>query len=127
MIFVDPVRYFRPPYVGRRGWVGVRIDRHPDWTVVARLVEQAYRMVAPARAPAARSHAARPRATRPRTPGSRAAKSPAPRSRAVPATRDATTRAKPPDKAAGTAQRRGAARAPLSLRRGPTGGIGRCE
>src|SRR5262245_34793309 len=49
MIFTDPARFFRPPYVGHRGWVGVRIDRRPDWTVVAKLVEQAYRHVAPPR------------------------------------------------------------------------------
>ena len=49
MIFTDPERFFRPPYVGHRGWVGVRIDRRPDWTVVARLVEQAYQLVAPPR------------------------------------------------------------------------------
>jgi hypothetical protein len=47
MIFADPEQFFRPPYVGGRGWVGVRIDRHPDWTVVARLVAQAYGQVAP--------------------------------------------------------------------------------
>ncbi len=49
MIFVDPERFFRPPYVGPRGWVGVRIDGQPDWTLVAKLVEQAYRQVAPPR------------------------------------------------------------------------------
>jgi hypothetical protein len=32
MVFADPERFFRPPYVGPRGWVGVRIDRRPDWT-----------------------------------------------------------------------------------------------
>jgi len=42
MIFTDPVRFFRPPYVGPRGWVGVRIDRELDWAVVAKLVAQAY-------------------------------------------------------------------------------------
>ena len=47
MIFVDPARFFRPPYVGGRGWVGVRIDGRPDWKVVAKLVEQAYGLVAP--------------------------------------------------------------------------------
>ena len=47
MIFVDPKRFFRPPYVGVRGWVGVRLDRGPDWKLVAKLVEQAYRQVAP--------------------------------------------------------------------------------
>jgi hypothetical protein len=49
MIFADPARFFRPPYVGPRGWVGVRIDRRPNWTQVATLVEQAYRQVAPPR------------------------------------------------------------------------------
>ena len=47
MIFTDPARFFRPPYVGQRGWVGVRIDRRPDWTEVAKLVQQAYGLVAP--------------------------------------------------------------------------------
>ena len=46
MVFTDPVRFFRPPYVGQRGWVGVRIDRRPNWTVVAKLVTQAYGLVA---------------------------------------------------------------------------------
>src|SRR2546422_1067403 len=49
MIFTDPVRFFRPPYVGQRGWVGVRIDRRLDWTLLATLVAQAYRQVAPPR------------------------------------------------------------------------------
>jgi hypothetical protein len=49
MVFTDPERFFRPPYVGPRGWVGVRIDRRPSWTQVATLVERAYRMVAPPR------------------------------------------------------------------------------
>jgi predicted DNA-binding protein (MmcQ/YjbR family) len=49
MVYLDPVRFFRPPYVGQRGWVGVRIDRRPDWALVATLVKQAYREVAPPR------------------------------------------------------------------------------
>ena len=47
--YTDPERFFRPPYVGPRGWIGVRIDRRLDWAVVAALVEQAYRHVAPPR------------------------------------------------------------------------------
>jgi hypothetical protein len=43
----DPLQFFRPPYVGHKGWVGVRIDRKPDWRVVAALVAEAYREVAP--------------------------------------------------------------------------------
>jgi predicted DNA-binding protein (MmcQ/YjbR family) len=46
LIESDPKRYFRPPYVGSSGWVGVVLDTGPDWSVVAWLVEQAYRLVA---------------------------------------------------------------------------------
>ena len=49
LVFLDPQRFFRPPYVGSRGWVGVRIDRGPDWKLVTSLVKQAYREVAPPR------------------------------------------------------------------------------
>ena len=45
----DPVQFFRPPYVGVRGWIGVRIDRGPDWGEIAAIVEDAYRQVAPKR------------------------------------------------------------------------------
>ena len=45
---VDGLRYFRPPYVGHRGWLGVRLDRDPDWAEIAELCEDAYRVVAPA-------------------------------------------------------------------------------
>jgi hypothetical protein len=45
----DPVRYFRPPYVGHRGWVGVFLDVHVDWDDVAERVVDAYRTVAPAK------------------------------------------------------------------------------
>lgn len=44
----DPDRYFRPPYVGHRGWVGVRIDQSPDWDEVAEVVHEAFAAVAPA-------------------------------------------------------------------------------
>ncbi len=46
LIESDPKRYFRPPYVGSSGWVGVVLDTRPDWVAVAWLVEQAYRLVA---------------------------------------------------------------------------------
>jgi len=49
LIFLDPDRFFRPPYVGPRGWVGVRIDRRPSWRLVANLVKRAYLQVAPPR------------------------------------------------------------------------------
>lgn len=46
----DPDRFFRPPYVGHRGWLGVFLDvPGVDWDEVEDLVEQGYRSVAPAR------------------------------------------------------------------------------
>jgi hypothetical protein len=45
----DPGRYFRPPYVGGRGWLGVRLDGEVDWAEIAELCQDAYRAVAPAR------------------------------------------------------------------------------
>ncbi|MFU8852822.1 MmcQ/YjbR family DNA-binding protein [Micromonospora sp. SL1-18] len=41
--------FFRPPYVGHRGWVGVRLDQDASWAEVAELCEDAYRAVAPKR------------------------------------------------------------------------------
>ncbi|MGH8859937.1 MAG: MmcQ/YjbR family DNA-binding protein [Jatrophihabitantaceae bacterium] len=43
----DPGRFFRPPYVGHRGWVGVRIDGDPGWDEIGEVVRDAYRQVAP--------------------------------------------------------------------------------
>ena len=45
----DPERYFRPPYVGGKGWVGIVLDTGADWADVARLLREAYLRVAPAR------------------------------------------------------------------------------
>jgi hypothetical protein len=42
--------FFRPPYVGPSGWVGVRLDRKFDWALLEMLLEQGYRTVAPSRA-----------------------------------------------------------------------------
>lgn len=43
----EPERFYRPPYVGGRGWVGVRLDRDPDWDEIDAIVRDAYRLVAP--------------------------------------------------------------------------------
>lgn len=43
----DPERFFRPPYVGHRGWLGVRLDRGVDWDELAGFAEDAYAEVAP--------------------------------------------------------------------------------
>lgn len=44
-----PERYFRPPYVGHRGWLGVYLDSDPDWGEIAVHVEDAFLVVAPKR------------------------------------------------------------------------------
>jgi hypothetical protein len=49
MIAGDAERFFRPAYVGHRGWLGIRLDRGIDWTELAELVDDAYRCVAPKR------------------------------------------------------------------------------
>lgn len=46
LIESDPRTFFRPPYVGPRGWVGVVLGVDTDWDLLAELVRQAYRHVA---------------------------------------------------------------------------------
>lgn len=49
MVAAEPDRFFVPPYVGGRGWLGVRLDVAVDWDEIAEIVKQAYRVVAPPR------------------------------------------------------------------------------
>jgi hypothetical protein len=45
-----PSRFYVPPYVGVKGWVGVSLDAESaDWIELAMLVEEAWRSVAPPR------------------------------------------------------------------------------
>ncbi len=54
LVASEPERYFRPPYVGHRGWVGVYLDVDDiDWPHVEEIVEDAWRCVAPKRLVAA--------------------------------------------------------------------------
>jgi hypothetical protein len=59
LVEADPERFFRPPYVGHRGWLGLRLDRALDWNELAGVAEDAYAEVAPARLVEA-AQAARP-------------------------------------------------------------------
>lgn len=47
MLGEDPKRFFRPPYVGKNGWLGVRVDGRPNWDEVRAVIEEAYRTIAP--------------------------------------------------------------------------------
>ena len=42
LVYQDPKRFFVPPYVGPRGWVGVRLDNRPSWKVVEKVVRESY-------------------------------------------------------------------------------------
>jgi hypothetical protein len=46
LIAADPGRFFRPPYVGHRGWIGMRLDGNPDWTEIAEICQDAYQFIA---------------------------------------------------------------------------------
>ena len=47
LVALHPERFFRPPYVGGAGWLGVWLDVPVDWGEIADLVADAYRKVAP--------------------------------------------------------------------------------
>ncbi|HTE71440.1 MAG TPA: MmcQ/YjbR family DNA-binding protein [Actinomycetes bacterium] len=49
LVASNPEQFFVPPYVGGRGWLGVRLDVPVDWDEIAELVADAYRTVAPKR------------------------------------------------------------------------------
>jgi predicted DNA-binding protein (MmcQ/YjbR family) len=49
LIGADPDLFFSPPYYGAKGWVGMWLDRAPDWSEVAAMMQRSYRLVAPRR------------------------------------------------------------------------------
>jgi predicted DNA-binding protein (MmcQ/YjbR family) len=46
LVSADPEKFFRPPYVGHRGWLGVTLHGDVDWDEIAGIVEDAYATVA---------------------------------------------------------------------------------
>lgn len=53
LIQTSPERYFKPPYVGVRGWIGIELDRIGDDELAAHLLD-AWRLIAPKKLAAAR-------------------------------------------------------------------------
>ena len=49
LIGTDPTRFFRPPYAGHRGWVGVYLDVSVDWDELGTLVAEAHATILEAR------------------------------------------------------------------------------
>lgn len=46
LIDMDDERFFKPPYVGPAGWIGVVLDTKPDWKLVEKLLREAFLHVA---------------------------------------------------------------------------------
>ena len=53
MIGLAPERFFKPPYVGPSGWIGIWLDGKVDWPEVADLLRDSYLLVAPKKLAAA--------------------------------------------------------------------------
>jgi predicted DNA-binding protein (MmcQ/YjbR family) len=49
LVMAAPDRFFRPPYVGQKGWIGFWLDGSPDWEEAADLIARSYQMTAPKR------------------------------------------------------------------------------
>ena len=49
LVNADAKRFFVPPYVGPKGWIGVRLDYKVDWEELGGILEDAHRMSAPKR------------------------------------------------------------------------------
>ena len=48
LVKADPQRFFLPPYIGPKGWVGLDLDAgEVDWEEIRSLVTESYRLVAP--------------------------------------------------------------------------------
>jgi predicted DNA-binding protein (MmcQ/YjbR family) len=46
---LEDTRVYVPAYLGPSGWIGVDLDDDTDWTEVAELLEDSYRLTAPRR------------------------------------------------------------------------------
>lgn len=45
LVQADPTRFFAPPYVGPKGWIGIWLDGEPDWTEVRSMIERSYNLI----------------------------------------------------------------------------------
>jgi predicted DNA-binding protein (MmcQ/YjbR family) len=47
-VFLKDARFFATPYVGRYGWVSLRVHARPlDWNEIGELTRGSYRLIAP--------------------------------------------------------------------------------
>jgi hypothetical protein len=58
LVDADETKFFVPPYVGHRGWLGVRLNDGVDWEELTGIVEDAYCSIAPQKLVAELEHEA---------------------------------------------------------------------
>lgn len=70
LVNADAKRFFVPPYVGPKGWLGVRLDYKVDWDELGEILKDGYLMSAPkklrARVEPAQNNDAAPPGAKPR-------------------------------------------------------------
>jgi predicted DNA-binding protein (MmcQ/YjbR family) len=49
LVNADGKRFFVPPYMGSKGWIGVRLDYKVDWDELRGILDDGHRMSAPKR------------------------------------------------------------------------------
>lgn len=49
LVGADPTRFFAPPYLGPKGWIGIWLDGRPDWAEIGALIRRSYALIAPKR------------------------------------------------------------------------------
>lgn len=45
LLHQDPKRFFKPPYVGPSGWVGIYLDKRPNWKIVAEILQDGHALL----------------------------------------------------------------------------------
>lgn len=46
LLRLKPERFFKPPYVGPSGWVGIYLDKRPNWKIVTEIIGDGYSLIA---------------------------------------------------------------------------------
>lgn len=49
LVDADPDRFFVPPYLGKAGWIGIRLDEPMEQSELADFISESYCMIAPKR------------------------------------------------------------------------------
>ncbi|HVD62503.1 MAG TPA: MmcQ/YjbR family DNA-binding protein [Gemmatimonadaceae bacterium] len=49
LLHSEPGRFFYPPYVGPSGWIGIYLDKRPNWKDIAEILRDGYELAAPKR------------------------------------------------------------------------------